>query len=251
MYSCNEFCNILINIANNYKTLYVAGGFGAPLNTKNKARYKTSTAMDKYNQSPSVSKNITNASEDTFAFDCVNLIKGILWGWNGDKNKTYGGATYRSNGVPDVGANAMCKTYLKDVSTDFTNIVKGEAVWIDGHIGVYVGNGDVVECTPKWLNKVQITHLGNLAQFKNGNYRVWTKHGKLPWVDYSTTVAINPKPLEPANEKTIVESKKTNEEVAREVIKGKWGNGATRKSKLKEAGYDPLVIQMIVNKLLK
>lgn len=47
-----------------------------------------------------------------------------------------------------------------------------------------------------------------------------------------------------------VPAKKSNEEIAREVIAGKWGNGAERKKKLKEAGYDYSAIQKIVNKLL-
>ena len=44
--------------------------------------------------------------------------------------------------------------------------------------------------------------------------------------------------------------KKTNEQIADEVIAGKWGNGAARKARLKLAGYDPAVIQAIVNKKL-
>jgi hypothetical protein len=39
--------------------------------------------------------------------------------------------------------------------------------------------------------------------------------------------------------------------VAREVIKGKWGNGAARKKALKAAGYNPTTIQKRVNELLK
>ena len=46
-------------------------------------------------------------------------------------------------------------------------------------------------------------------------------------------------------------TKKSNEQIAKEVIAGKWGNGATRKAKLKAAGYNPTVIQTLVNKLLK
>lgn len=45
--------------------------------------------------------------------------------------------------------------------------------------------------------------------------------------------------------------RKTNEEIALEVIKGKWGNGVDRKERLTKAGYDYLVIQAIVNKMLK
>lgn len=44
-------------------------------------------------------------------------------------------------------------------------------------------------------------------------------------------------------------AKKTNEEIAKEVINGKWGNGSERKKKLTEAGYDYSVIQAKVNEL--
>lgn len=46
-------------------------------------------------------------------------------------------------------------------------------------------------------------------------------------------------------------SRKSNEEIAREVFKGKWGNGAERKKRLTAAGYNPSTIQAIVNKLCK
>ena len=45
-------------------------------------------------------------------------------------------------------------------------------------------------------------------------------------------------------------TKKSNEEIAKEVIQGKWGNGADRKTRLTNAGYDYATIQSIVNKLL-
>lgn len=48
-----------------------------------------------------------------------------------------------------------------------------------------------------------------------------------------------------------VPTKKTNEQIAREVIAGKWGNGAERKKKLTNAGYNYSLIQKTVNKLVK
>lgn len=45
-------------------------------------------------------------------------------------------------------------------------------------------------------------------------------------------------------------SKKSNEEIANEVIAGKWGNGDTRKIALQNAGYDYNAIQSIVNQKL-
>lgn len=44
--------------------------------------------------------------------------------------------------------------------------------------------------------------------------------------------------------------KKTNEQIADEVIAGKWGNGTDRIARLKKAGYDPTTIQNIVNQKL-
>ena len=51
--------------------------------------------------------------------------------------------------------------------------------------------------------------------------------------------------------KTSTPAKKNNEEIAREVIAGKWGNGAERKQRLTAAGYSYFAIQVLVNKLLK
>lgn len=45
-------------------------------------------------------------------------------------------------------------------------------------------------------------------------------------------------------------SKKSNEEIANEVIQGKWGNGGERKNRLTNAGYDYQAIQDLVNKKL-
>ena len=178
-----EFVKKLIDIAKNYKTLYVMGCFGAPLNLSNKARYCSNHS---YNKDATRQKMISSASEDTFGFDCVNLIKGVLWGWNGDKSKTYGGAQYSVNGVPDVSADGMIAKCL-DISTDFSNLEIGEAVWCKGHIGVYIGDGLAVECTPSWENCVQITACNCT---KSGyNRRNWVKHGKLPYITYEKSVS--------------------------------------------------------------
>ena len=51
--------------------------------------------------------------------------------------------------------------------------------------------------------------------------------------------------------KWVEDAKKSNEEIAREVIAGKWGNGDERKNRLKQAGYDYNAIQSLVNTMLK
>lgn len=193
--TASELAKRCEEVAKNYKTLYVLGCFGAPMNAKNKSRYCSNQA---YNKKAARTKKINAASADTFGFDCVCLIKGLLWGWDGNTSKTYGGASYASNNVPDIGADQMIKK-CKDVSTDFSNIQEGEAVWMEGHIGLYIGGGLAVECTPKWKDGVQITAVHNIGKKSGYNGRKWTKHGKLPYVTYEKPVA----PKEPAeNEST-------------------------------------------------
>lgn len=57
------------------------------------------------------------------------------------------------------------------------------------------------------------------------------------------------KPVEPpkTDEKP---TKKSNATIAKEVIAGKWGDGATRKKRLTDAGYNYSTIQSLVNKQL-
>lgn len=109
--------------------------------------------------------------------DCSGMIKGILWG--------YPNVKYESNNVPDINANTIISRCI-GVSTNFSNIEVGEVVWISGHIGVYMGNGQVVECTIAWDNGVQITNLNNINGKGASHGRTWVKHGKLPYVDYSS-----------------------------------------------------------------
>ena len=45
--------------------------------------------------------------------------------------------------------------------------------------------------------------------------------------------------------------KKSNEEIALEVINGEWGTGVVRRQRLTQAGYDYMTIQNLVNKLLR
>lgn len=222
-------------IATKYKTLYVYGSFGSPV---------TSTLLaQKAKQYPSFytdakKKQLAQyVGKGYFGFDCVNLIKGILWGWNGS-NATYGGAKYATNGVPDINADGMIAK-CSGVTTNFSKIEVGEAVWCSGHIGIYIGDGLAVECTPRWSNNVQITAVGNIGKKNGYNTRTWTKHGKLPYIKYETKAS------------TTVKPKLSIEEVAKLVLNGEYGNGAERTKKLKAEGYDPTEVQEKVNELLK
>lgn len=151
--------------------------------------------------------------DEKWCFDCICLIKSVLWGFNFDKNKPRGGgAVYASNGVPDIGENSMIKQ-CKNVSSDFTNIKKGEMLWMDGHAGVYVGDGNVIEATAGWdtwkVIKSQIGKNGERTYNGKGGSRNWEKHGLLPYVDYTEEVIPVPEPKPEPTPEPIPEPKPT------------------------------------------
>lgn len=189
-----ELVSKLNEIVEDYDTMYVYGAIGQHLTASliaNRAKaygwFYTEKRLAQYEKAIASGKYI-------WSFDCVNVIKSVLWGWNGDKSKSYGGAVYGSNGVSDVNADG-CINICKNVKSYYgsnddvdpwDDIQIGEAVWTNGHIGIYVGEGLAIECTPKWDNKLQITGVGNKPFNKtyNGKKRTWKKHGKLPWITY-------------------------------------------------------------------
>ena len=130
-----------------------------------------------------------------YSFDCWNLIKVILAGWQ----PTGVIGSYTSPTVTgDIdGATMLSKCYNR--SKDFSKIsVPGTYLYISNspHSGVYVGEFErdgyyfnVVECTAAWDNKVQFTYMdenGGRYQYKGGpkNPYGWTDYGLLPWVEY-------------------------------------------------------------------
>lgn len=161
-----------LKFADGKNTVYMWGTFGAPV---------TDSLIDgKAKQYPAwysarkIAQLKSLVGKNYFAFDCIGLIKAVLWEWDGSNKTSYGGAQYASNGMPDISANGYIKL-CKSVSTNFSAIEAGEAVWMPGHIGVYIGNGDVIEATPSWENGVQVVKL---------SARKWEKHGKMPQIEY-------------------------------------------------------------------
>ena len=171
-----------VDVAKNYKTVYMWGCFGMPV-TESIIREKAAQYPSWYTAAKQAELRKL-IGKDYFGFDCVNVTKGILWGWSGSQNAAYGGARYAVNGVPDVSADGMIAK-CKDVSSSgWDKLLPGEGLWLPGHWGTYIGNGLAVECTPIWGNGVQITCVGNIGVKGGYNSRKWSKHGKLPWVDY-------------------------------------------------------------------
>jgi len=126
--------------------------------------------------------------------DCVCMIKGILWGFNFNKKASHGGSIYGSNGVYDDNADGIMKR-CTSISKDFKNIEVGEILHMNGHVGVYIGNRQVVESTA-WYGKTIISTVEtNGRRTKDGNSGgYWLEHGKLSYIDYSENVQPQPTP---------------------------------------------------------
>lgn len=107
--------------------------------------------------------------------DCLGgAVKGAAWSDLG-KHKT----VYASNGVPDKSADGMfewCRKQGADSGSIATIPLDtaGVAVRFAGHVGVYVGDGKVVE----WRGFAYGCVTTNLFD------RPWTHWYALPWVDY-------------------------------------------------------------------
>ena len=179
-----EFVAKCKQIAANYNTVYGKGTFGQPV-TNSFINGKLNQYYSWYKPRESFFRSLVG--KNYFAFDCVGLVKGVLWGWSGNPNASHGGATYTKYGIPDVDESGMLKL-CTNVTTNFSNIPVGAFLWVSGHCGVYIGNKQAIECTPKWSNKVQVTNVANLGN-TSGNSRTWTKWGKLPYINY---VSANP-----------------------------------------------------------
>lgn len=95
-------------------------------------------------------------SKHLICADCVGLIKGYVW-TNGGENviesigleKPLFKNSYQSNGMPDKSANGLFD-YAKSLGLEWGTIdtipeIPGIAVRYDGHVGIYIGNGEVVE----------------------------------------------------------------------------------------------------------
>lgn len=82
-----------------------------------------------------------------FGCDCVGLIKSYYW--SGKENGGTGSPNYGKAGFPDVNANAMYAAARVKGKIDTIPEVPGLVVYCKSrpHVGVYVGNGYVIECT--------------------------------------------------------------------------------------------------------
>lgn len=166
----------------------------------------------------------------------------------------------KKNGMPsNQTLRQMCAAFCEMVeNAGFYAGIYASQSWFSNQL-----NGDEVKPYDKWVaqwptsggsqtalntsadkrNDVHLWQFTSAGRFSGYNGNLDTNYAYLdvfPNPGQSTTSS-TPAP-QPA--------KKSNEEIANEVIAGKWGNGDDRKNKLTQAGYDYNAIQDIVNSKL-
>ena len=121
-------------------------------------------------------RDISNGS---WCADCVGMIKSFFW--SGGKIKTEG--KYASNNCPDTSANGMIRLCSETGAIKTIPDIPGLVVWKDGHIGVYIGGGEVIE-----MNGFAKDCLWRKTSANN-----WSKWGKLPstMIEYITGNSAN------------------------------------------------------------
>ena len=230
MMKATEFAAKCKNVAQNYKTVYMWGCFLQPVTAQliaQKAKQYPSfyTAAKQAELKKLVGKGY-------FGTDCSGLLKSVLWNWTGDIHKPYGGAKYASNGVPDTSANLLIGK-CSNVSSDFSDIQVGEMLWCMDHCGVYIGEGLAVESTTKWGNRVQITAVGNIGAKPGYNTRMWSKRGKLPYLDYSGSSSLpasKPQTVKAEPAKSYKKAYSRSYAVTATALNMRRGAGITKKS---------------------
>lgn len=164
------------------------------------------------------------------ACDCVGAVKGYMWtdGGVGTLEAIGTGKSYQSrygaNGCPDKSANGMFE-YAKQCGCEWGVIstipeIPGIAVRFDGHIGYYIGGGEVIEWRGFAYGCVK-TKL---------NARKWLHWYKLPFIKYGTVTA----PAKPENTRAA-----RTEMIKRTLRKGCVGEDVRiLQTLLIERGYD-------------
>ena len=173
------------------------------------------------------------------------------WGERGDYDCSSAVITaWESAGVPVKSAGAtytgnMYSAFKKCGFVDVTQSVnlktgsglrRGDVLLNRrSHTAIYIGSSQIVQASANEKG----TATGGSPGDQTGKEFLVRSYYNFPW-DY---VLRYPETTEKTH-------KKTDADIAREVIRGLWGNGSDRIRRLRKAGYNPGEIQKIVNKMI-
>lgn len=162
--------------------------------------------------------------------------------------------------------SSLNKRLLTDIIKKFCSIVESSGYWVGIYASKSLFNNRVFDdelaryshWVASWNKDLPVLSSGAEVQmWQYGGEVNPHRSNKIAGVvcdqdvcykDYPTL--IRNKGLNNLKNTQPINNKKSNEEIAIEVIKGLWGNGEVRKQKLRDAGYNYEDIQKIVNKKL-
>ena len=101
--------------------------------------------------------------------DCVGLIKGYCW--YDPEAQTIG---YARNGMPDIATEQMIEWCSESGSISTMPEIPGLLLWMEGHVGIYIGNGYAIEAMGHRYGVVKTQVAG----------RGWVLWGKIPCIEY-------------------------------------------------------------------
>lgn len=151
--------------------------------------------------------------------------------------------------IEDKKQSILGNTLRTNITKTFCEMIEGAGYWA----GIYANKS--------WLtSKLNMSELNAytvwVAQWANTNtykgpYAMWqyTSDGSVNGISGRVDMNYQVKELggKLGTSGGSTSSKKSNEEIANEVIAGKWGNGTDRKNRLTSAGYNYDTVQAIVN----
>lgn len=220
-----ELVRIYKEIYDKKKTAYGSGCIGWTL-TK-------SVYDDKCKQYPK-NKTYLNYERDKgkCVADCSGAIVGIAYdGWTATTEPVW---SKKNDWNDQMLHDKLTDTIDISGGKNTDKLMLGMCLWKKGHVGLYIGDGYAFDVD--YDSKVSGIHKRKVTDVK------WTLAGKLPNITYIEH--------EGESSSSLRLRKKSNEEIAKEVIAGKWGVMPYRKERLEMAGYDYREVQDIVNAMI-
>lgn len=156
-----EYCKQALG----WKTVYMWGGLMKTV-TQAFIDYKKKQYPKYYSEARV--KQLQTKIGNYYGCDCVGLIKSYLFGGiNSPK--------YKSKW--DTNTRGMYSVSKTKGTIETLPEIQGLILYMKGHVGVYIGNGECIECTlGKYGDGVVKTKVAG---------RGWTHWLQLPWLDYN------------------------------------------------------------------
>lgn len=168
-------------------------------------------------------------------YDCSALVI-ESWEEAGVPVKTKG-ATYTGNMRKVFLANGFEEVISRVNLSTGAGLQYGDVLLKEGsHVVMFIGNGQIVHAS---INE-KGTAKGGIEGDQTGKEICTRSYYNKSW---NSVLRYKDKTITPVVMKSL-------EEIAKEVINGKWGSGDDRKTRLEAAGYNPTEVQAKVNTLL-